>query len=240
MRGRGGSAPAEELFTVRDSLHRLAEDIAVSYRTVEGARWAASKWPAEHRVKGVSFTIHRTPAGISDPEERFAAVLTPPEGTARWTPDEASRRVGRQVAKPVTPQEKISAIHTLAKDDEVAAAVTGDLLRRPSVVAQVRDEDKVRAVAELTREDQVAAAVAPGFLRRPAGGSSGAPVSKSPPRRGRRQAWRDSALPPHSGAGSTALPRGRAAPGRRGFGSRHSGADGHHSRVGAGVNECVG
>ncbi|MFI9245055.1 DUF6192 family protein, partial [Streptomyces sp. NPDC053086] len=72
--------PAEELFTVRDSLHRLAEDIGVSYRTVEGARWAASKWPAEHRLKGVSFTIHRTLAGISDPQERFAAVLTPPEG----------------------------------------------------------------------------------------------------------------------------------------------------------------
>lgn len=33
MRGRGGSAPGEELFTVRDSLFRLAEDIGVSYRS---------------------------------------------------------------------------------------------------------------------------------------------------------------------------------------------------------------
>lgn len=165
------------MFTVRDSLHRLAEDIGVSYRTAEGARWAASKWPAEHRAKGVSFTIHRTLAGISDPEERFAAILTPSEGKARWTPDDASRRVGRQVAKPVTPQEKISAIHTLAKDEEVAAAVTG-VLRRPSVVAQVRNEDKVRAVTELTREDQVAAAVAPDFLRRPAVVAQVAPADK--------------------------------------------------------------
>jgi hypothetical protein len=177
MRGRGGSAPGDETFTVRDSLFRLAEDIGVAYRTVEGARWAASKWPAERRVKGVSFTIHRILAGISEPE-RFAAILTPPEGKTRWTPDDANRRVGRQVVKPVTPQEKISAIHTLAQDEEVAVTVTGDLLRRPSVVAQVREEDKVRAVAELTREDQVAAAVAPDFLRRPAVVARVAPADK--------------------------------------------------------------
>ena len=89
-------------------------------------------------------------------------------------PYSSVRRWGRncvrrqQVVKPVTPQEKVSAIHTLARDEEIAATVTGDLLRRPAVVAQVKDEDKVRAVAELTREDKVAAAVAPDFLRRPA------------------------------------------------------------------------
>jgi hypothetical protein len=178
MRERGGSAPGEKLFTVRDSLFRLAEDIGVSYRTVEGARWAASKWPKEHRVAGVSFTIHRILASISDSDERFATILNPPEGKARWTPDEANRLTGRQVDKPITPQEKVSAIHTLAQDDEVAATVTGDLLRRPSVIAQVKDEDKVRAVTELTREDKVAAAVAPDFLRRPAVVAQVAPADK--------------------------------------------------------------
>ncbi|WP_174855714.1 DUF6192 family protein [Streptomyces rishiriensis] len=54
----------------------------------------------------------------------------------------AKRRTGRQVVKPVTPREKASAIHSLAQDEEVAARVTGDLLRRPAVVAQVKDEDK--------------------------------------------------------------------------------------------------
>lgn len=82
-------------------------------------------------------------------------------------PDEARRRVGRQVVKPVTPQEKISAIHTLATDEEVAATVTGDLLRRPTVVAQVKQEDKVRAVEELTRDNHVAAKITTGLLRRP-------------------------------------------------------------------------
>ncbi|MFJ8364369.1 DUF6192 family protein [Streptomyces sp. NPDC093984] len=167
MREYGGASPADELFTVKDSLFRLSEDIGLSYSAVKQARWTAAKWPKGRRVPGVSFTVHNILAGITDDEERWATILTPPEGKSRWTPDEAKRRTGRQVAKPVTPQEKVSAIHTLAQDEEVAAQVTGDLLRRPTVVAQVKDEDKVRVVEELTREDQVAAAVAPDFLRRP-------------------------------------------------------------------------
>lgn len=50
---------------------------------------------------------------------------------------------------------------------EVAAVVTSDFLRRPTVVSQVRQEDKVRAVEELTRDDHVAAKVTTGLLRRP-------------------------------------------------------------------------
>ncbi|WP_415923335.1 DUF6192 family protein [Streptomyces sp. NE06-03C] len=122
----------------------------------------------DRRVAGVSFTVHRIFASITDEEERFATILTPPKGKSRWTPDEANRRAGRQVVKPVTLQEKVSAIHSLAADEEVAATVTGDLLRRPTVVAQVRKEDKVRAVGELTRDEGVAATVTGDLLRRPA------------------------------------------------------------------------
>ncbi|MFF3982274.1 DUF6192 family protein [Streptomyces sp. NPDC001828] len=104
----------------------------------------------------MSFTVHNILAAIADDEERFTTILNPSEGKPRWTPDEANRRIGRQVVEPVTPQEKVSAIHSLAKDDEVAGRVTGDLLRRPEVVAQVRDEDKVRVVEELTRDEHVA------------------------------------------------------------------------------------
>jgi hypothetical protein len=167
MREHGGQERSDELFTVKESLFRLAEDIGVSYSTVKGARWTASRWPKGHRVEGVSFTVHRTLASIANDEERFAVILTPPEGKDRWTPDEANRRAGRQVVKPVTPQEKVSAIHTLAQDEQVAATVTGDLLRRPAVVAQVKPEEKVRVVAELSREDEIAAAIAPDILRRP-------------------------------------------------------------------------
>ncbi|MFE1522111.1 DUF6192 family protein [[Kitasatospora] papulosa] len=168
IREYGGQEKSEGLFTVKESLFRLAEDIGLSYKTLSNLRWTAAKWPKDRRQAGVSWTIHRILGRIEDEEERFAAILTPPENTSRWTPDEAKRRVGWQVAKPVTPQEKVSAIHSLARDEEVAAAVAGDFLRRPTVIAQVKEEDRVRAVEELTRDDKVAAAVTPEFLRRPA------------------------------------------------------------------------
>lgn len=140
----------------------------MSYSQVDKARWTASKWPKDRRMSGVSHTVQYILAGITDDEERFDTILNPLPGTPRWTPDEANRRVRRQVDRPVTPQEKVSAIHSLAHDEEVAATVTGDLLRRPAVVAQVKPEDKVRVVEELSREDEVAAPIAPDILRRPA------------------------------------------------------------------------
>jgi hypothetical protein len=148
-------------------MFRLAEDIGLSYLTVKEARWTVSRRPEEHRQSAVSFTVHKILAGIADEEDRYAAILTPPEGKARWTADEARRRVGRQVEHPVTPQEKVSAIHTLARDEDVAAVVTSDFLRRPAVVSQVDQEDKVRVVEELTRDETVAAKVTTGLLRRP-------------------------------------------------------------------------
>ncbi|MFF7249876.1 DUF6192 family protein [Embleya sp. NPDC008237] len=167
MREVGGQERGDELFTVKESLFRLAEDIGLSYSSVKETRWTASRWPRERRQSGVSFTVHKILAVIADERERFAAILTPPEGEARWTADGARRRVGRQVDRPVTPQEKVSAIHTLARDEDVAAVVTTDFLRRPTVVAQVKREDKVRVVEELTRDDHVAAEVTTGLLRRP-------------------------------------------------------------------------
>ncbi|XDO64531.1 DUF6192 family protein [Streptomyces sp. RLB1-33] len=64
-------------------------------------------------------------------------------------------------------QEKVSAIRIIARDWDVAAVVTGDFLRRPTVVSQVRQEDKVRGVGELTRDETVAAEVTTGLLRCP-------------------------------------------------------------------------
>ncbi|MFD7610763.1 DUF6192 family protein [Streptomyces sp. NPDC059828] len=40
----------------------------------------------------------------------------------RWT-DEANRRVGRQVVRPVTPQETTSALHNLATDEVMQRSV---------------------------------------------------------------------------------------------------------------------
>nr|WP_181411946.1 DUF6192 family protein [Streptomyces sp. F2] len=165
MRPRGGIPDAE--WTIRQSLVRLAEDIGLTFNAVKNARWVASRWPKEHRQAGVSFTIHRILARIEDDAERWAAIKTPPEGKSRWTTDDAKRRVGWTVDSPETPQEKITAIHHLAQDEEVAATVTTDFLKRPQVAAKVSTENKVRVVEELTRDESVAATAATSLLRRP-------------------------------------------------------------------------
>lgn len=103
MRERGGAVPADGLFTVKESLFRLAEDIGMSSYTVKQARQTASKWPEDRRVAEVSFAVHNILASLADEEERLATILTSPPGRSRWTPDEAKRRTGRQVDKPVTP-----------------------------------------------------------------------------------------------------------------------------------------
>ncbi|WP_448333744.1 DUF6192 family protein [Streptomyces sp. DSM 41534] len=169
MRERGGqqAGPGQELFTVRESLFRLAEDIGLAYKTVENARWTASRWPKDKRQAGVSFRVHRTLGRIENEAERFATIAKPPAGGTRWTGDEANRRVGRQVERPASAREKITAIHTLARDEEVAAAVTTDLLKRPSVAAQVKPEDRVRVVEEFTRDESAAVTAVTGLLRRP-------------------------------------------------------------------------
>ncbi|MFD5341932.1 DUF6192 family protein [Streptomyces hawaiiensis] len=169
MRERGGqhAAPGQELFTVRETLFRLAEDIGLAYKTVESARWTASRWPAEHRQAGVSFRVHRILGQIEDEAERFATIAKPPAGKSRWTVDEANRRVSRQVERPASPQEKITAIHSLARDEEVAATVTTDFLKRPTVAAKVPAAEKVRVVEEFTRDESVATTAVTGLLRRP-------------------------------------------------------------------------
>ncbi|MGW0368041.1 DUF6192 family protein [Streptomyces coeruleorubidus] len=87
----------------------------------QGSQAEAAHGGVARQVAEVSFAVHNILASIADEEERFATILMPPPGRSRWTPDEAKRRTGRQVAKPATPQKKISAIHALAKDEEVAA-----------------------------------------------------------------------------------------------------------------------
>src|SRR4051794_3551109 len=95
MRQRGGPI-AENEYTVEQSMKRLADDIGLSVATVKTTRWVASRWPKQHRQpKIASCTVHRALANIEDEDERFAAILTPPDGKARWNTDDASRRVGQ-------------------------------------------------------------------------------------------------------------------------------------------------
>ncbi|XUL90322.1 DUF6192 family protein [Streptomyces galilaeus] len=166
MRSRGGTAP-DGAWSVERSMARLAEDIGLSVTTINSARWTASRWPLAQRRKGASFTVHRILASIDDDEGRFAAIQKLSEGKTHWTVDDAKRRVGFQPFTPVSNQEKVTAIHALAQDEEVAAEVTGDLLRRPQVAAEVSQNDKVRVVEEFTRDEAVATTAATNLLRRP-------------------------------------------------------------------------
>ncbi|MEV7856989.1 DUF6192 family protein [Streptomyces sp. NPDC088183] len=167
MRETSGGASADPEWSVTATLTRLAEDIGLKFSTVKSARWTSSRWPVDRRRKGVSHTVHRVLAHIEIEEERFDAILAPPEGKVRWTVDDARRRVGNRVETPVTPEEKVTAIHTLAQDDQVAAAVTSDFLKRPEVTAKVTQVDKARVVEEFTRDEQVASTAATNLLRRP-------------------------------------------------------------------------
>ncbi|WP_405673692.1 DUF6192 family protein [Streptomyces sp. NBC_01530] len=174
MRPVGGSMPngTDDLYTVEESLSMFADDIGVSVATVRDWRYVASRWPAAKRKDGVSFTVHRILASVEDQEERWAAIeelpRNPRTGERRWTPDAAKRLVGQRVERPVTAEEKIRAVTDLVADDEVAAKVTADLVRRPAAVAKVPVQERVRVVQELTRDDEVAEEVAPDLLKRPA------------------------------------------------------------------------
>ncbi|GGJ71444.1 hypothetical protein GCM10010121_097590 [Streptomyces brasiliensis] len=174
MRPVGGSMPngTDDLFTVTESLQLFADDIGVARTTVEDWRWTANRWLANKRKEGVSFTVHRILASVSDDAERWAAIEDPPfnprTGARQWTPDGAKRLVGQRVERPVTLDEKVQAVADLTRDDEVAAQVAADLFKRPEVTEHVTPADRMRVVTELTRDDTVAQHVTTDLLRRPA------------------------------------------------------------------------
>ncbi|MER5757415.1 DUF6192 family protein [Streptomyces sp. NPDC002088] len=174
MRSVGGSMPngTDDLFTVMESLQLFADDIGVERRTVEDWRYTANRWPKGKRKEGVSFTVHRILASVVDEDERWAAIedapFNPRTGARQWTPDGAKRVVGQWVDRPVTVDEKVQAVADLTRDDEVAAQVATDLLKRPAVTEHVTPAERVRVVTELTRDDTVAQQVTTDLLRRPA------------------------------------------------------------------------
>ena len=98
--------PGQDLFTVRQALTRLAEDIGLRRSTVENARWTASRWPKEHRQAGVSFTVHRVLGSIPDEEERFAAIKQPPEDGAGGRSTTPTGGSGARSSTPSLPRRR--------------------------------------------------------------------------------------------------------------------------------------
>ncbi|QCX82292.1 hypothetical protein C9F11_44925 (plasmid) [Streptomyces sp. YIM 121038] len=128
---------------VEDSLKYFAEDVGLSAATVRTYRWVAAKWPAEHRVAGVSWEVHKILASADEP---FEVIAHPPlnERTGRysWDGDAAKRAVGWKTSTPVTVEEKVEAVTELVQDEAVACRVAVDLLKRREVVfVAMRDGD---------------------------------------------------------------------------------------------------
>jgi len=176
IRPRGGSQTAvgEDTGTVEESLRWFADDLGVSPHTIKTYRWVASRWPKGKRAPRVPHHIHSILASKDDEQERWSLIHHPPQdartGTRRWTDDAARRAVQWQVRHPETVAEKVRAVHQLVDDDQVAAKVATDLLRRPTVVAKAMKDQAARAhaVHELVRNDKDAAQLAADVLRRPA------------------------------------------------------------------------
>ncbi|KOG91357.1 DUF6192 family protein [Streptomyces varsoviensis] len=186
VRKPGGSRPADsEEPGVYASLQTYANDIGLSFNTIKAYRFTAHRWPACQRRDGISFRVHQILAYLPDDAERFEAINDPPldphVGYRRWTSDLAKLRVGNKPQRPVTVPQKVTAVHDLAQDDEVAAQIAADVLRRPAVAKKVMTDDharrmvnkaqtvqhKAEIVHELTDDENVAAQVASDMLRRP-------------------------------------------------------------------------
>jgi hypothetical protein len=108
----------------------------------------------------VGWTVHKTLAAIHDENERFAAIANPPEHPRLgrvWTQDGAKRLVGQSVDHPVTVQEKVTAIHDLARDERVAVAVAADLLRRPEVAFKTMADRTTRHIVNRAQIDHAVA-----------------------------------------------------------------------------------
>ncbi|MFJ8636433.1 DUF6192 family protein [Streptomyces sp. NPDC093568] len=170
LQAKGGarSAMGEDVQSVQETLRRFADDVGVNVASILSYRNTAAHWPPEQRVKGVSLDVHRILIGHPD---RFEVIRNPPfnprYGTKRWTQDAAKRARGWNVQHPVSVQEKVTAIHGLAVDDQVAAQVAADLLQRPAVTDEVPPQVRIETIGGLAHDEGVAAEAATRLLHRP-------------------------------------------------------------------------
>jgi Family of unknown function (DUF6192) len=158
MQQRGGAHVVDPLFSVEASLERLAGDTRIPVSTLEGRRWVSSRWPERYRRGGVSYAVHTILASIVDDEQRWRQITEPPlverTGLREWTEDGAKRIVGQKVNHPVTVLEKVRAIHDLAADEQVAATVATDLLRRPDVAFKAMGDGVARDAVNRAQFDR--------------------------------------------------------------------------------------
>lgn len=160
IRPVGGSHPprTEENLSLSEALTMFSDDVGAPLNSLLKWRWVSSRWPKEHRRANVSHSVHLVLAAVPDADQRFATIDEPPliarTGERRWTMDEARRAVGHQVSRPETVQEKVTAVHDLIRDEEVASRVATDLLRRPEVAFKAMTDDTARHLVNRAQVDQ--------------------------------------------------------------------------------------
>lgn len=86
---------------------------------------------------GLTTKIHL----VAEGKCRLLSVQGTGTGQRRWTNDSAKRLVGQLVDRPITVEEKIQAVTDLPRDDEIAKAVTTDLLRGPTLTRETMRDD---------------------------------------------------------------------------------------------------
>jgi hypothetical protein len=125
--------------------------------TMKNWRWVASRWPAEQRRADVPFHIHRVLASIADADQRFAVIGEPPvlvrTGERRWSEDEAKRRVGWQVTRPETVQEKVldlvgACAQFVASAGRIVPGLRGQNYTEDEKATVQRNLARVRAAAD--------------------------------------------------------------------------------------------
>ncbi|CAM5625064.1 hypothetical protein SCYAM73S_06863 [Streptomyces cyaneofuscatus] len=164
MRPRGGPV-SENAWSVEVSLTMLAEDIRPQVVNVKAAAGPARAGQAAPAPPRISFQCRGCwPASTANrAAARDRATARRQEALRPWTTPKRGSASSRRGFR----QEKVTAIHSLAQETEVAAAVTTDFLKRPQVAAKVSQNDKVRVVEEFTRDEHVATTAATNLLRRP-------------------------------------------------------------------------
>lgn len=179
---RAGYEPRESF--AAQSLQLFADDLAIPVKTLETYRWVASRWPAQHSRHEVPYYMHKTLASLRDDEERWERITKPPldkrTQTHRCTDTAAKQAVDQKFADTTSVQHKVERIHDLARDEQVAAAVSTDLLRRPEVAFKAMTDTTARIWSTVRRSTR------PGRLARRSGsaprrcpGSSAAATSSS-------------------------------------------------------------
>ncbi|WP_219602259.1 DUF6192 family protein [Nonomuraea indica] len=103
-------------------------------------------------------TFTRRWASLRDDEERWERITKPPldkrTQTHRWTDTAAKQAVDQKFADTTSVQQKVERIHDLARDEQVAAAVATDLLRRPEVAFKAMTDTTARHLVNRAQVDQ--------------------------------------------------------------------------------------